>query len=361
MADVPRAREPKPANSLAETFRLLRALADLCRLLRMYLLSPSRGYLGGGETCLLYGPVEELQRDSADWFNKVPSELLGGDLGYGMTYRVRGPEDFQKVRADGFTKLTRDLVSIFRLVRKALKAGRLQKRLARRYTAPVRFGNISSTCYAFLVKDVAVPCIRVLRHVWVNATGELRPISSPRFLFTAAQLAEVAERFEAGKVLVFPGNPSEQLEATYAAFRDLIVSLRQEEAWAAEQEKLTAGGEDTRHTPTDAPTQAAERSNGRAGQQANGQTVGPATTQPDKPDKQPDKPDNSEDQKKKSSGRKPRNPKVRGLCEQLAKERRRGIPAIEIARHFAGGDNRKANSLYRQACRFRELWDRSAN
>lgn len=66
-----------------------------------------------------------------------------------------------------------------------------------------------------------------------------------------------------------------------------------------------------------------------------------------------DKPDTKPDTKKNSL---PDSPDVRDLCRLLQKGLPAGKSQIEIAREFTGKDGAKADSLLRQARRYRHLW-----
>ena len=66
-----------------------------------------------------------------------------------------------------------------------------------------------------------------------------------------------------------------------------------------------------------------------------------------------DEPDSKPDNGKKSL---PDSADVRDLCRLLQKGLPTGHTQIEIAREFTGKDNGKAESLLRQARRFRHLW-----
>ena len=66
---------------------------------------------------------------------------------------------------------------------------------------------------------------------------------------------------------------------------------------------------------------------------------------------------NAADNSKKSGPMLPDSPDVRDLCALLAKRHKTGKSLNKIAREFTHGNVPKANSLLRQARRFRHLWD----
>jgi hypothetical protein len=223
---------PEPVKSLAEAFGLFRTLADICRSLQVHLRCPSRCYVPGFGLCKVEPAGEKL-----------------ADL-----------------RAEGLNALANLLFFTFWQVSTVLKTGDLHSRLARRYTSPVRFGKVGSTCYASLAKDVALGQVTVLEECWHQAsafyTSAAHPgcrleknagleqvtvlekcwdersrrwplaAANPQFHFRVDEFGTVRERFEALSSQSFPGSPAEQLEAISTATRELIAGLRQEEAWA---------------------------------------------------------------------------------------------------------------------------------
>jgi len=70
------------------------------------------------------------------------------------------------------------------------------------------------------------------------------------------------------------------------------------------------------------------------------------------------------DNPKNTGPRMPDNPDVRDLCAALAKHASGEGSLIQIARNFTRekpGNDRRARSLLRQACRYRHLWDGAGN
>jgi len=178
------ASKPEPVKSLAEAFDLFRFLANRCELVQVCLRAPE----------------EKLALPRAEQFNQLANQLL-----YTFT-----------VACD------------------ILKSGNLHSPLAARYTSPLRFRNISSTSYASLTKDVALAHVKVVEDYWREIHGGkiVHVTLNPQYAFETEQVAEIRKRFEFLKTFTFPGTANEQLEAIRASFGELIVGLRQEQAWA---------------------------------------------------------------------------------------------------------------------------------
>jgi hypothetical protein len=223
---------PELVKSLAEAFDLFRKLADMCRSLQVHLRCPSRCYVRGFGLCKI---------DPAD-------------------------EKLVDLRTDGLNDLANLLFFTFWQVSRVLKTGNLHSQLAKRYTSAVRFGRVVSTSYASLAKDVALEQVMVLEECWHQGSAfytspahpqyqlerdtGLEPVTvlekcwderarswplaaaNPQFRFRVDEFAKLRERFEALSSQSFCGSPAEQLEAIDTAYRELIVGLRQEEAWA---------------------------------------------------------------------------------------------------------------------------------
>jgi len=69
-------------------------------------------------------------------------------------------------------------------------------------------------------------------------------------------------------------------------------------------------------------------------------------------------PDSEPDTEEEKATRLPDTPDVRDLCRLLQQRLPRGETQIAVAREFTQGDEKKAESLLRQARRFRSLWER---
>lgn len=200
------ASKREPVGALADAFDLLRSLASTSRLLQICLRAPE----------------EKLALPRVEQFNQSANALL-------------------------YT---------FTLACDVLKAGDLRDPLAARYTSPVRFGNVSSTSYASLTKDVALAQVEVVEDYWREIHGGkiVHVTLNPQYAFDGTQVAEIRKRFEALRTFAYSGTADEQLEAIRASFGELIVGLRQEEARATASGITLAGDAKTGSLLTDYPT-----------------------------------------------------------------------------------------------------------
>lgn len=198
------ASAPQSVESVADLFDLLRLLAATCELLQV---------------CL-----------------RVPEEKLALS------------------RTEQFSQLANRLLYTFTIASDALRNYGLHDALAARYTAPVRFGSISSSSYACLAKDVALAQVKVVEGYWREIHGGkiVHVTLNPQFRFKTGQVAEIRKRFDNVKPFAFRGVASDQREAIRVLFGDLIVGLRQEQAWAAASGVVLVGSVDEQPDSADA-------------------------------------------------------------------------------------------------------------
>jgi hypothetical protein len=136
-------------------------------------------------------------------------------------------------RKEQFNQRAGSLAVAFSDACEALDNG-LRDRLAKRYTSPVTFRSIPSTSYAVLAHDVGLAHVEIIEGDW-RRVGNMTLMKSPRYAFTARQIAELRRQFDAHPALFFPGKGFPQVrQAIRAAFAPLVVGLRQEAAWLAD-------------------------------------------------------------------------------------------------------------------------------
>ena len=81
---------------------------------------------------------------------------------------------------------------------------------------------------------MSLPQVMVVEDYWREIHGGkiVHVTLNPQYAFDAEQVAEIRKRFEFLKTFTFSGAVTEQLEAIRTSFGELIVGLRQEQAWA---------------------------------------------------------------------------------------------------------------------------------